>query len=380
VGDALDVNGDGYADLAVVGGANEGGEFVASVFVYLGSASGLATMPAITVRGVAGGFGRSVASAGDVNGDGYADLVVGADFASGDTGGAYVYLGSASGLVTTPATTLLGPAGSDGFFGFSVASAGDVNGDGYADVAVGAVGASTAYVYLGSASGLATTPSVTLTNPEGDDAGDSAFAASVASAGDVNGDGYADLVVGDDEADALLGSAYVYLGSATGLSSTPATTLVGLGVVNNGSVVPDSFGASVASAGDVNGDGYADVVIGAEGQGSTTEPGGAYVYLGSAAGLSSTPATSLTNPNVNTFFGAAVVSAGDLTGNGFSDLAVGAFAETPSSFHGSVYVYLGGVQGINVDNLAITLTPPASTGDGGGVDNGFGGEIFGATN
>ena len=136
-----------------------------------------------------------MATAGDVNGDGYADVVVGAYGYSSDTGRAYVYLGGASGLATTAATTLTGEAtGND--FGDSVATAGDVNGDGYADVVVGAYGYSSgtgrAYVYLGGASGLATTAATTWTG----EATDNYFGYSVATAGDVNGDGYADVVVG----------------------------------------------------------------------------------------------------------------------------------------------------------------------------------------
>jgi hypothetical protein len=431
-GTTLDVNGDGYADLAIVGGVA-----VSSVYIYLGSASGLATTPATTVTapGLGESFGRSVASAGDVNGDGYADLVVGADYASSYTGSAYVYLGGADGLAVTPAATLTGPAGASGFFGFSVASAGDVNGDGYADVIVGTLEAGTAYVYLGSASGLATTPSstlivaggtsvagigdvngdgygdlavggdhssgsgnvyvylgsasglatapdVTLTSPEGDDAGLVDFGSPVATAGDVNGDGYADLIVGSDGTGIDIGSAYIYLGGPTGLLTTPSTTLIGPEAVG------EFFGTSVACAGDVNGDGYSDVVVGAEGQGTATQPGGAWVYLGSAAGLSTTPATTLMNPSAaaitGTFFGASAASAGDVTGDGFSDLAVGAFAENPSSYTGSAYVYSGGASGIGAAD-PITLIGPGSTGDGGtadggAVDNGFGFVLFGATN
>ncbi|MEI8256937.1 MAG: integrin alpha, partial [Deltaproteobacteria bacterium] len=196
--------------------------------------------------GANGTFGQSVASAGDVNGDGFADMVVGAWGASSYVGRAYVYLGSATGLATSPATTLTGVSRG------SVASAGDVNGDGFADVVAGSVGASgqpgRADVYLGSATGLTTSPATSLTGPDG---ADGRFGRSVASAGDVNGDGYADVVVGADGVSSNTGRAHVYLGSATGLATAPATSLTG----------PDGtdgwFGWSVASAGDLNGDGEA---------------------------------------------------------------------------------------------------------------------------
>src|SRR5262249_31525458 len=121
-------------------------------------------------------FGFSVATAGDVNGDGYSDVIVSAPyFSNGETdeGRVYLYLGSASGLSTTPAWTAeSNQAGA--VFGLSVASAGDVNGDGYSDVIVGAPnytngqnGEGRAFVFLGSASGLAASPAWTA---EGDQA------------------------------------------------------------------------------------------------------------------------------------------------------------------------------------------------------------------
>ena len=130
------MNRDGYADVIVgafLSTAGEGG-----AYLYLGSAAGLATTPAVSfaVSG-SGGFGVSVASAGDLNGDGFGDLVVGASSTAGSAGSAYVYLGSATGPSNTPATTLAGAAAS-AFYGISAACAGDVNGDGYADLIVGA--------------------------------------------------------------------------------------------------------------------------------------------------------------------------------------------------------------------------------------------------
>jgi hypothetical protein len=196
-----------------------------------------------------GYFGLPVASADDVNGDGYADLIVSAGSAVGVTGRAYVYLGAVSGTVTTPSTILSGMDGFGGHFGSCAASAGDVNGDGYADLAIGASQASSltgrSYVYLGNASGIATTPSTTLMGPDG---ASGFFGQSIASAGDVNGDGFADLVVSAKGVSSGTGRAYVYVGSASGIATTPSTALAGPDGVSG------SFGASVASAGDANGD------------------------------------------------------------------------------------------------------------------------------
>jgi hypothetical protein len=252
-----------------------------------------------------------------VNGDGYADVVIGDNM----SGKAYLYLGSAAGPPSTPDLTLTAPSTAPGGsgFGHSIVGAGDVNGDGYADLVVGALGASVnatddfagkAYVYLGSAAGLATSPTVTLLGSEVR----GAFGRWVSNAGDVNGDGYADVVIGADGENGADGAgspgrAYVYLGSAAGLAASPAVTLIG----------PDGpgswFGRCVAAAGDVNGDGYADIVIGADAGGR--QPGGAagttvgwaYVYLGNATGVASSPAVTWTGPSEGSVFGRIVASA-----------------------------------------------------------------------
>ncbi len=200
-------------------------------------------------------FGISVASAGDVNGDGFSDVIVGANtFDAGelDEGRAFVYHGSAAGLSTTPNWTAESNQANSAF-GISVASAGDVNGDGFSDVIVGAwqfdngeTDEGRAYVYHGSAAGLSTTANWTA---ESNQAG-AQFALSVASAGDVNGDGFSDVIVGAplfDNAFINEGAAFVYHGSATGLSTTPNW-------VRFSNQASAHFGwTAVASAGDVNG-------------------------------------------------------------------------------------------------------------------------------
>ena len=199
----------------------------------------------------------------DVNGDGYADVITG-EMLFGDGGGApglaQVFQGGPSGLGSSPATTLSAPVDVANF-GYSVASAGDVNGDGFADVVIGTRVGERAYVYLGSATGLASSPAASLVGPDGIQA---SFGLPVASAGDVNGDGYADIIVGAFNGNKPpgptaigTGRAYVYLGSATGVAANPAVTLTG-------QATGSGFGWSVASA-DVNGDGYADVIVGSAG-------------------------------------------------------------------------------------------------------------------
>ncbi|MCB9688085.1 MAG: FG-GAP repeat protein [Alphaproteobacteria bacterium] len=306
VASAGDVDGDGYDDL-IVGGNGE-------ARVYLGSAIGVSSTSAWSATG-GSDFGHAVASAGDVNGDGYDDVVVGA-YNYNRYGKASVFLGSPTGPETTPSWTGVGTY-FDGYFAWSVASAGDVNGDGYDDLVVGAPhedthGHGRAWLFLGSATGLSATP-----DWAGEEGNDGDYGMSVAGAGDVDGDGFDDVIVGRPLGAVSFfgqGGAYVYLGTAIGLS--PVAAWIAWGPVDNA-----RFGASVASAGDVNGDGFDDVVVGAWNQ---TVTGVASVFLGSATGLSSTANRTWLGSVAGGDFGAAVAGAGDVDGDGFDDVLVAA--------------------------------------------------------
>jgi hypothetical protein len=191
-------------------------------------------------------------------------VIVGARFFDNgetDEGRVFVYHGSATGLSTSANWTA---ESNQAFanFGFSVSSAGDVNGDGFSDVIVGArlfdngeTDEGRAFVYHGSATGLSTSANWTAESNQGN----AQFGYSVSWAGDVNGDGFSDVIVGAplfDSPEANEGRAFVYHGSATGLSTTPNWT-----AESNQAFA--QFGNSVASAGDVNGDGFSDVIVGA---------------------------------------------------------------------------------------------------------------------
>jgi len=286
-------------------------------------------------------FGCSVATAGDVNGDGYADIIVGAyqsGTAANPSGRAYIYFGGPR-ADERPDVTLTGEAAGDAF-GYAVAGAGDVNRDGYADVVVGAyensargAGAGRAYVFYGGPRPDAT-PDAILS---GEAAGDR-FGISVAGAGDVNGDGYADVVVGAYQNDAGgidAGRAYVYFGAAR-LPDRAS-------VVLTGAAPGDAFGFSVSGAGDVNKDGFADVVVGAYHNGAGGKDAGrAYVFSG-GKDMSSSPDVVFTGEAAGDAFGYAVGAAGDTNGDGYDDIVVGAYGnDAGGSAAGRAYVYLGG--------------------------------------
>jgi FG-GAP repeat. len=191
------------------------------------------------------------------------------------------------------------------------------------------------FVYHGSATGLSTTPSWTA---ESNQVG-AQFGNSVASAGDVNGDGFSDVIVGArffDNGETDEGRAFVYHGSATGLSTSANWTA-------ESNQVNAYFGVSVASAGDVNGDGFSDVIVGAYGfsNGEAFE-GAAFVYHGSATGLSTSANWTVESNQGGAQFGYSVSWAGDVNGDGFSDVIVGApLFDSPQTNEGRAFVYHG---------------------------------------
>ncbi len=251
-------------------------------------------------------FGAVVDGVGDVNGDGYDDLVVSAAYANGYAGEAWLYYGSATGFAASADVTLLPPVSGYFYFGQS-ASGGDVNGDGYSDVVIGELAGSTyvgaIHVYFGSASGIATTPDQTVTGTV--DAGQMGNTLDV---GDTNGDGFADVLWG-----APWGSVHagLLLGSASGIDSTSTATWVG---------VQASLGWDVAIA-DLDGDGAGEVALGESGYNGAT--GRVYVYNGAVSGWSTAWAT-LDGTGGGDQFGDGLEGVGDVDGDGFGDLAVGA--------------------------------------------------------
>ncbi|HLP10963.1 MAG TPA: FG-GAP-like repeat-containing protein [Flavobacteriales bacterium] len=371
VSGAGDVNGDGYSDVVVGAPRYQNGQTLeGATYVYHGTATGIGSSPAIIIEGnivmptsepskyFLGvlSFGTSVSEAGDVNGDGYGDIIVGNPLLSNGNNGegkAFVYYGSASGIDATVDWTYETNVDSS-LLGFSVSSAGDVNNDGFSDVIIGAIqftnGQSKegiAYVFHGSAAGLSATPNTTL---EGNVA-NAAFGWSVSTAGDVNGDQFDDVIVAAayyTNGQLEEGAAYVFHGSAAGVSTTAAW-------LTESNQLESYYGENVSWAGDVNGDGYGDVIVGADYySNSVTFEGIARVFHGSAAGLSTTPAVTLDQNKASSNFGAAVNGAGDVNGDGYGDVIVGAYAyNNGNAGEGAIYVFYGSSTGIS--NTLFTL-------------------------
>ncbi len=352
-----DLTGDGVADLVVgadlqdAAGAGSGAVYVVSGILTADTDLGTAAQATLVGESLGDHAGVSVATPGDVNGDGYDDVLVGAydsDLGGASSGAVYLVSGPLAGdySLSDAQATLIGEAAGD-LAGYAVAPAGDLDGDGVMDLLIGAYDEDSS----GSAAGAVYLLEGPLTGNvrlwaadakvSGESAGDQAGWA-VAAAGDTDGDGLDDVLVGapfEHAAGTYNGAAYVVRGSPAGTYGFDEADakLVGVGA-------GDQAGYAVAGGADVDGDGYADLLVGApEEDAGGGGAGAAYLVLGPASGersLSTADVVYIGEDN-DDLAGSSLAFVGDLDGDGAPDIAIGArLDDVAASDAGAVYLLI----------------------------------------
>ncbi|MFN3166438.1 MAG: FG-GAP-like repeat-containing protein [Phycisphaeraceae bacterium] len=341
VSGAGDLNKDGYDDVLIgaMGVDNPDGTQGQAIVVSGIDGSILYRFQGANSRDY---FGDSVSGAGDVNNDGYPDLLVGAPNER-VLGAANEYARIFSGRDGSPLYTLTAPTAATDF-GSAVSGVGDVNNDGFDDVVIGAYSDDTAGSNAGAATVYSGRDGTILYQFFGEN-DRNLFGFSVSGAGDLNQDGHADIVIGAKRADKGIntpGSVYIYSG-IDGSHLYDRNNALG-GAVFYGRKDFDQFGGAVSDAGDVNNDGFPDIIVGAETADVSAISSGAIKVIsgidGSDIYASSFPLNyAIAGDNFNDNFGFAVSGIGDVNQDGFDDMAVGAVE--PNNESGYVRIISG---------------------------------------
>jgi hypothetical protein len=334
--------------------------------------------------------GKSVAIVGDVNGDGYDDILIGAPEAGYQNAGhTYLIFGKKKGWSIDSSlsdcdVTFTGDSWNR-YAGYSVAGAGDFNGDGFDDILVGTPrfgGASQygeAFLILGKSSGWSDSSfsSGSEIDFHGEHDGDVA-GSSVAGAGDVNGDGFDDILIGaptNDDGGINSGKTYLIFGNSSGwdfdfpLSNANASFY--------GENASDKSGYTIASAGDVNGDGYDDILIGApNNDDGGIESGKTYLIFGNSTGWAKNVNLSLAEASFigggpGDKSGYSVAGAGDVNNDGYDDILIGAYKnDSQGSDAGITYLFFGKPFGW-AKNVSLSLANVSFTGEDSGDYSGY---------
>jgi len=350
VTDLGDFNGDSYPDFAV--GALQAGYNDGHVFIYFGGPE-LDNIVDLILYGdnENSNFGVCVNGAGDLNADGFDDIIIGSGISSSNDKKCKIYFGG-SNPDTIADKVIYGGASNSQHFSFRVSGAGDVNNDGFDDVVIGDYGynnnSGEAYIYFGGAE-MDTVCDIVLSPNVVSPVYGGAFGSPVEQAGDINNDGFDDVIIGSPWENGSTGAAYIFFGGEG--MDTNAIKIEGRMIEQ---IHAGNFGYSVSGARDVNNDGFDDVVIGTSFNASFHR-GMTYVYYGSAE-MDTVPDIIISAENTDTYnFGFAVSDVGDVNNDEFNDIAISAIGtgNTP----GYTFVFYGGTDMDNIPDIQILGEP-----------------------